>query len=60
MKNPKLKTNGLCSTQVDKKDSHVWWILAQYYPAIQYEVFSVEDRQPGTQIWVRLAGDEWC
>jgi len=27
--NPKLKANGLCFTQVDKKDGHVWWMLAQ-------------------------------
>ena len=60
MKNPKLKTNGLCSTQVDKKDSHVWWILISTIQLFSTKFFSVEDRQPGTQIWVRLAGDEWC
>ena len=29
MGTPFAQGSGLCSTQVDKKDTHVWWILAQ-------------------------------
>ena len=40
MKSPKLKAWTFALTQVDKRDDdHVWWILAQLYPVVYYNLF---------------------